>query len=35
MAIIGALIHDFDRQSVTWLAAIQQAGIFVFHLISR
>jgi hypothetical protein len=28
------LIHDFDRQSVTWLAAIQQAGIFVFHLIS-
>jgi hypothetical protein len=34
MPIIGALIHDFDRQSVTWLAAIQQAGIFVFHLIS-
>jgi hypothetical protein len=28
------LIHDFDRESVTWLAAIQQAGIFVFHLIS-
>jgi hypothetical protein len=28
------LIHDFDRQSVTWLAAIQKAGIFVFHLIS-
>jgi hypothetical protein len=34
MPIIGTLIHDFDRQSVTWLAAIQQAGIFVFHLIS-
>jgi hypothetical protein len=28
MPIIGALIHDFDRQSVTWLAAIQQAGHF-------
>jgi hypothetical protein len=25
------LIHDCDRQSVTWLAAIQQACIFVFH----
>jgi hypothetical protein len=35
MAIIGALIHDFYRQSVTWLAAIQQAGIFVFHLTAR
>ena len=34
MPIIGTLIHDFDRQSVTWLAAIQQAAIFVFHLIS-
>jgi hypothetical protein len=34
MPIIGTLIYDFDRQSVTWLAAIQQAGIFVFHLIS-
>jgi hypothetical protein len=34
MPIIGGLIHDFDRQSVTWLAAVQQAGIFVFHLIS-
>src|ERR1700733_14007002 len=34
MPIIGTLIHDFDRQSVTWLAAIQQAGIFVFHLIN-
>jgi len=33
MPIIGALIHDFDRQSVTWLAAIQQLGVFVFHLI--
>jgi hypothetical protein len=34
MPLIGTLIHDFDRQSVTWLAAIQQAAIFVFHLIS-
>jgi|SRR5450631_2616484 hypothetical protein len=28
------LIHDFYRQSVTWLGAKQQAGIFVFHLTS-
>src|ERR1700686_488212 len=34
MPIIGTLIHNFDRQSVTWLAAIQQAGIFVVPLIS-
>jgi hypothetical protein len=33
MPIIGALIRNSDRQSVTWLAAIQQLGIFVFHLI--
>jgi hypothetical protein len=32
MPIIGALIHDFDSQSVTWLAASQQLGMFVFHL---
>jgi len=32
MPIIGALIHDFDRQSVTWLAAIQQLGVFLFRL---
>src|SRR5271156_387748 len=28
MPIVGALIRDFDRQSVTWLAAIQQLCIF-------
>ena len=33
MPISGTLIHDFDRQSVTWLAAIQRLGICAFDLI--
>jgi hypothetical protein len=33
-AIIGALLHAFDRQSVRLLAAIEEVGIFVFHLVS-
>jgi hypothetical protein len=33
MATIGALLHDVDRQSVRLLPAIEEVGIFVFHLV--